>query len=548
MWVNNGDLCNKGVLGYRHGRTCKRILPTLKLVSMETTSRFSALRLTAALALALAALLCALIALLAAPQSALAARDLGQLCSKYETGNDPAEIDPASAYGAYQMSPGHAYTFAKELRDKEIANSKDAELATFAGWGAALVKAYGQDGKETGSKFDVAWKKIAAENSTLFFNAQYRYCKKHYYDEAVKYIKIAIPGLDVSKYTSALKNAVFSTAIQHGPYGCVYYIMKPALEEVGGWQDGLAESVLIDLIYYERSRVDSKAPASTATQISSSDSTAKSYGIGGKYLVHFYSCSSAVQVSVYNRLHNNERKDAQALLVKKGVTCKHAKTTGGKVVYSSANDATHTEKTTKKVCATCKAVLCGAMTKKGVAHKWTYTGTKWKCACGHSGVVHSVRAYRAPSKLTVRASRSASAKKVATMVKGGIYKPSKVTLKGGCYWGKFNVGSKTGYVRMSELSSHGDGCASEHAYLDDKCVYCGASRAAAKGVKAGNHKTLEKTTLRKAAYGASGKAATIASGKSVKVKGTVVNAYGEAWAKVTYGSKSGYVKLSALVK
>lgn len=501
-----------------------------------------------AAAFALAAALCSLAIVLVSPQSAFAARDLGQLCSKYETGNDPAEIDPASAYGAYQMSPGHAYTFAKELRDKEISNSKDAELETFATWGASLVKAYNQDGKETGSKFNAAWKKIAAENSTLFFNAQYRYCKKRYYDEAVKYIKIAIPGLDVTKYTSALKNAIFSTAIQHGPYGCVYYIMKPALEEVGGWQDGLAESVLIDLIYYERSRVDSAAPASSATQISATDSTAKSYGINGMYLVHFYSCSSAVQVSVYNRLHNNERKDAQALLVKKGVTCKHTKTTGGKVVYSAANDATHTEKTTKKVCATCKAVLCGAMTKKGVAHKWTYTGTKWKCACGHEGVVHSIRTYKAPSKLTVRASRSTSAKAVATMTKGGLYKPSKVTLKGGHYWGMFTVSGKTGYVLMSKLSSHGDGCASEHAHLDDECVYCGVSRAAAKGVKSGNHKTIEKAVLRKAAYSASSKVATIAAGKTVKVKSTVVNAYGDAWLKVTFGSKSGYVKLSALVK
>lgn len=513
---------------------------------MDTIRNGFSLR--AALSVFMAAALALLVLMCAVPASAHAARDFGQLCSKYETGNDPAEIDPASAYGAYQMSPGHAYTFSKELKNGDIKASSDAKQKLLATWGKALVKAYGKDGGNTGSRFDKAWKACAEEDGTLFFNAQYSYCERHYYDEALKYIKIAVPGLDVSNYTAALKNALFSTAIQHGPYGCVYYILKPALKEVGGWQKGLAESVLIDLIYYERSRVESKAPADSATQISASDATAKSYGIAGKYLVHFYSCSSAVQVSVYNRLHNNERKDAQALLVKKGVTCTHSKIKGGVVKYSAQTDATHTEKVTKKTCAACKAVLCGAITKKKVAHKWVYSATKWSCACGHAGVAHSVCAYKAPSRLAVLAKAKATADTVAHMVKGGLYKPTKVTLASdGFYWGRFSVGGKEGYVRMAKLVPHGSACDGEHAFLDDSCVYCKATRTQAKGVKTGARKLVAASTLRKAAYSASGKVAKIAKGASVKVTKIVANRYNERFAKVTYGKKTGYLKIEALV-
>lgn len=480
------------------------------------------------------------------PSCAFAARDLGQLCAKYESGNDPAEIDPNSAYGAYQMSPGNAYTFAKELKAKTLKAPSDADLAMYATWGKALVNAYKKDGKETGSKFDKAWKSCSKQNRDLFFTAQYNYCKVHYYGEALKYIKIAIPALDVNKYTAALKNAIFSTAIQHGPYGCVYYIMQPAFEEVGGMSTGMAESVLIDLIYYERSRTQKKAPADGATQISSSDATAKSYGIAGRYLSHFYSCSSDVQISVYNRLHNSERADAQKLLVKKGVTCKHAKVKGAKKVYSAQTDATHTVKVTKETCAACGAVLCNAVKKKNVAHTWTYSGAKWSCACGHAGVVHGICYYSAPSKLKVLKKASSSAKSVATMVKGGIYKPIKVTFASdGFYWGKFEVAGKKGFVRMSQLKAHGTGCTAGHEYVNDVCTLCGASRDMAAGIKAGKRKLVSGVAMFKAAYSASGKLAKVAAGKTVKVAKLVVNAYGDCYAKVTYNSKTGYIALDA---
>lgn len=508
---------------------------------MQRATRFAALGLLASLAFAASFAI-------AQPDCAYAARDFGQLCSKYESGNDPAQIDPNSAYGAYQMSPGNAYTFAKELKAKEVKASSDEQLATYATWGKALVNAYKSDGKETGTSFDKAWKSCAKQDESLFFDAQYNYCKEHYYKEALKYIAIAIPDLDLSKYTAALKNTIFSTAIQHGPYGCVYYIMQPALEEVGGYTSGLAESVLIDLIYYERSRTQKKAPADSATQISTSDATAKSYGIAGKYLSHFYSCSSAVQVSVYNRLHNSERKDAQELLVKKGVTCKHTKTKGGKAVYSAQTDATHTVKTTKTTCASCGAVLSGATKKKNVAHAWIYKDAKWHCECGHNGVVHSVRCYVATSKIKVLAKTKDSAKTVATMTKGGVYKPSKVALKNdGLYWGKFTVNGKTGYVKMSLLSSHGSACSSSHEFVNDICTLCDIPRKLASGLKAGTYQLASKTTMRKAAYTASSKVQKIAAGKKVKVKKLVKNSYGEYFAKATYNNKSGYIAISAFV-
>ena len=498
-----------------------------------------------AAALLLAALL---LSTLLQPACAYATRDLGQLCAKYESGNDPAEVDPNSAYGAYQMSPGNAYTFAKELKAGDLKTSSKEQTETHAAWGKALVAAYNNDGKVTGTKFDKAWKKCAKQDSELFFTAQYNYCKKHYYNEALKYINIAVPELDVSKYTAALKNAIFSAAIQHGPYGCVYYILEPALKKVGGFSEGMAESVLIDQMYYERSRVQSKAPADGATQISTSSAAAKSYGIAGKYMSHFYSCSSAVQVSVYNRLHNKERQDAQTLLVKKGVTCKHTKVKGGKAVYLDVTDAAHTVKTTKKTCASCGAVLCGALKKNNVAHSFAYDGAKWQCVCGQAAVVHTVkRFYVAAKKTQVLAKAKDGAKSVAVMTKGGVYKPSKVTLASdGFYWGKFSISDTTGYVKMSLLKAHGTGSAKSHEFVNDTCSLCGVSRKLAGGVKAGTFKLSSKATLTKAAYGASKKLVKIAAGKSVTVSKLVVNAYGDYYAKASYGDKSGYIPITAL--
>ena len=247
----------------------------------------------------LAALLSVCALALIFPVQAHAARAYGSLCSTYESGNDPACIDSGCAYGAYQMSYENARGFASWLYS--------SSNSTYKSWGKKLKAA------KTVSAFNTAWRSIAKASPSAFFTRQYAYCKKVYYSPAVSYWKKAAPGFDTANYTWALRSVIFSTAIQHGPQGSCDRVFKLALKDLGGWKTTLTEKQLINAIYYERSEVTPTAPKSGAIKIAST-TTSRSLGIAGKYLVHFYSCSSATQIGVYDRLHNKERKDALSLL------------------------------------------------------------------------------------------------------------------------------------------------------------------------------------------------------------------------------------------
>ncbi len=478
-----------------------------------------------------------------APAQAHAARAYGSLCSKYESGNDPSEVDQGAAYGAYQMSPGNAHTYATWLKEGAGYKEESDKYKTCVKMGKKLVKAYKKDGESTGSKFTSAWKACNTLDTTLFFNTQYSYCKKHYYDEAVKYWKMVASGFDPDDYSVALRCTLFSTAIQHGPYGSAYYILKNALKDVGGWKKGMGEDVLINAIYYERSAVVKTAPKSGAIKMTGT--VAKKYGINGKYLLHFYSNSSAVQVGVYNRLHNNERKEALALMLKKGAKCTHGYIKGGKKTYTSskATETTHYVVTSAVYCTTCGKKVKAKKTQKHASHSFTkYSGVAIKCACGAKFKTHSEsKYYVAGSSVVLRAQAKASAKQNGQVLKGLIVKPSKIKVGSDRnYWVKLSVGNITGWTRLSSLSVHGNG-GTGHVFVDGVCKYCKASEAVTKNTVASTYKALQKTTYFKAAYSASKKGSNIKKGKKIKVVKVVRNAYGNLWGKTKTGT---YIDLS----
>lgn len=511
-------------------------------------------RFAAVLVLSLMALLLAF----AMPAQAHAARTYGQLCSKYESGNNPADIDPGSAYGAYQMSPGNAYTFSSWLKDGAGKKETSADYATCVKWGTSLVSAYSKDGKCTGTNFDAAWKACAKENSELFFNLQYSYCKTHYYNVALDYWKKVAPGFDASDYSYALRNAIFSTAIQHGPYGSAYYVFKKALNNfTDGWKVGMAEDTLINAIYFERSRTMSTAPYTNSIQITKENvnnstmwAKAKEFGIDGQYLGYFSQAPASWQVSIYNRLHNNERADAIALLLKYGDASSHAKTTGGAVTITKTGlDSAHKVSTTAIVCPTCDAVVQEAKVES-ISHSFIYSGASWKCSeCGQAATAHSTSCYyRATATLNVRSGASTKYKVVTSLGEGKYVKPTAAKLStDGYWWAKITISGKTGWVRMNYLSPHGTASsASSHAYSSKtgKCKYCGATKAQIAINKAGTYKAATKVTVYSAAYSGAKKVKTISAGTTIKVSKVVTNAYNNRWGKVS----GGYVYLKNFKK
>ena len=457
--------------------------------------------------------------------------------------NNPACIDSGVAYGAYQMDTYNTNKFVVWLSGESD--------KTRAEWGASLAKAYKADSNACGKNFNAQWKAIAAKSSDAFFVAQYEYCFENYYKPARKLWMQVAPGFDTAYYTYALRNVLFSTAIQHGPYGSAYYIFEKALNSLGGWKGVIDEEKLIDAIYYERSRVTKTKPEAgailmTKKACSASDyERAKKHGIQDTCLAHFYLCSPNIQLGVYERLHNNERADAQAMREElQGAACKHEKTTGGVVTWSNATDTTHVEKRTALVCSICKEVVTPASTQT-VKNSYVMAGNKYyEKVTKATGVVHSAsRYYQVKADvLNLRSKASTSGKVVTTVSQGTMLKPSKVVVGAdGYYWGLVKVGGKSGYLRMNYLTPHGT--ASKHVYSNGKCKYCGYSKARLTVKKAGTYKLRCKAALRKAAYKSATALKVCNKGTKVKVVKVVKNINNDYWVLLQNGT---YTKMTSL--
>lgn len=482
----------------------------------------------------------ALILTLALAPQAHATRDYGFLSSKYESSDNPGSIDKNSywsglsiqeygvAYGAYQMGAGNAQNFAKWLKS----NSNK----TYKAWGKRLVKAGNKDkadskqkGKFCGTNFDKEWRAVAKESSNAFFTAQYLYCIQAYYNPAVTYWKKVNSKFNPNNYGTALKAALFSTAIQHGPYGSAYYIFKNV-----SFKEGMAEDKLIKAIYEERARAVNTSSIKGSTKIKNTIAS-KKYGIAGKTLAHFYSSTSDAQISIYNRLWNKEKSDAINY-------CPHQKTTAVIVKFKSKNDKYVVKNVSAKKCKSCGAAVSAAYTKK-IKVAYTYKGKKLLDQSGAKVTIHEKGYYKVcASSLCVRKKAKTSAKVKAYLPKGKIIKARSVVMgSDGYYWAYVASGTAKGYVRMNYLRPVGT--SSLHKFEKGVCKYCKATPAQLSNKKTGKYKLKSNTTVYKAAYSQSTKITKLKAGKKVSIVKVCVNAYKDYWGKLKQG---GYIKMTAL--
>lgn len=167
---------------------------------------------------------------------------LGSLSAKYESSGNPGTIANnkgdigGKSYGTYQLTKasGNAQKFANQ-------------------YGGSLK------GLTAGtSAFDNAWKAEAKKNPEKFASAQHDYIQKTHYAPAVNSVK-SKTGIDVSKYSVALQNVVWSIGVQHGSAGAGS-IFKNA-----GIKAGMSEKEIINKVYNERSKVDKYFASSSAS-------------------------------------------------------------------------------------------------------------------------------------------------------------------------------------------------------------------------------------------------------------------------------------------
>lgn len=244
---------------------------------------------------------------------------LGSLSEKYEASGDPGRIssgvgDPGGkSYGAYQFAsnyhiPRNFFTWCQSS-------------AAYKSIGDRLASAYAADGNTYAGNFDAMWSAIAADSRDLFLQAQYAYTRKNYYDGAIAELKADYPEFEISNYSIALRNVIYSRSVQIGA-GSVPTLFGEALDLLGGKFTNQPETELIHALYQANSlaRTPNTNRPDGKTEIIMTGPDAEKYGIAGLTMDWFWGSSSDVQLGVYSRLHINEPAKAQQMLADYGYT------------------------------------------------------------------------------------------------------------------------------------------------------------------------------------------------------------------------------------
>ncbi|MCO6414703.1 D-Ala-D-Ala carboxypeptidase family metallohydrolase [Siccirubricoccus sp. KC 17139] len=184
------------------------------------------------------------------PLVAPAAVQLGSLAIRYETsGHGSATVssgvnDPGGvSYGAFQ------------LKSRESDGSVGGRVAEFlAAEGKGFAPRF--TGETPGSPgFTASWKSLAAEQPETLFAAELAFILRTHFEPQAK--KVATEArVQVKKRSRALQEAVFSTAVQHGPNTSVVVAATQCLPFAGAAPPNPADfdAALITAIYDERTR------------------------------------------------------------------------------------------------------------------------------------------------------------------------------------------------------------------------------------------------------------------------------------------------------
>ena len=184
--------------------------------------------------------------------AALAGTSIGALSAKFESNKEgPAAVGYDStggtSYGTYQMASkyGVPQKFIGFLSKKH------------PDWAQTLSSAGKADTGSTKGDFPDAWKSIAKQNPKEFGEAQHDFIQQESYDPAVK--SIGKLGYDVNQQPAAIKDVVWSTAVQHGAGGATS-IFKKALELSGG-PDAKPEIIIKNVYEIRRTKFGSSTEA-----------------------------------------------------------------------------------------------------------------------------------------------------------------------------------------------------------------------------------------------------------------------------------------------
>ena len=180
---------------------------------------------------------------------------LGDLSASYESNGNPGCVSTGAgdlggiSYGAYQLasSVGSVDAFL------EWGMNQDGFYANYAN--ALNQYEVNSDG------FIDEWKSLASDDYNGFLQMQHDYIKAEYYDKACRYL--ANEGFHADNHSDALKDVIWSRAVQYGP-GNVVDLFNEALRYVPGytnewnlsWVDALRFDYDLIVGVYESNKTD----------------------------------------------------------------------------------------------------------------------------------------------------------------------------------------------------------------------------------------------------------------------------------------------------
>jgi hypothetical protein len=136
----------------------------------------------------------------------------GKLSATYESGGDSSAIgyDPkgGTSYGLYQIA-SNTGTMDRFMKFLDAKAPDIAQRLTDAG--------PSNTGGKSGS-MPQAWKQVATDQGKRFEDLQHEFIRESHYEPAAKSINM-VCGLDVAGKSQALREVLWSTAVQHGAHG-----------------------------------------------------------------------------------------------------------------------------------------------------------------------------------------------------------------------------------------------------------------------------------------------------------------------------------------
>ena len=180
---------------------------------------------------------------------------LGDLSALYESNGNPGCVSTGAgdlggiSYGAYQLA------------------SSVGSVDEFIRWGINYGGFY-TDYANALNQYDInsdafiqEWKSLATNDYNGFLQMQHDYIKSEYYDKACRYL--ANEGFHADNHSDALKDVIWSRAVQYGP-GNVVDLFNEALRYVPGytnewnlsWVDALRFDYDLIVGVYESNKTD----------------------------------------------------------------------------------------------------------------------------------------------------------------------------------------------------------------------------------------------------------------------------------------------------